>query len=214
MIAALVVAASSFAAAQVPASLAGRPTATEKPFVDQVTVDLERRFPTTADAEKAGYLHYTEEDDTGAISYANRMWTSTDAAHPSQLWYDVHGHLIGADYSVLQKDSPTAPMLWGLMPSRWQKFGAHIHYGLTGPGGAVTFGEIGAKKFAAAGGNVENPTAADLVKAGVAKSASDVKFVFLFPSIWDVALWVVPNPKGAFSEDNPNVKPSKAAHAM
>jgi hypothetical protein len=208
-------AAPALAGAQVPAAIAGRPTATEKPFVDQMTVDLERRFPTAADAEKAGYLRYTEEDETGAISYANREWVSKDASHPSQLWYDVHGHLLGADFSVLQKDYAAPPMLWGVMPSRWQKIGAHIHYGLTGPNGTVTFGEVGAKKFAAAGGNVDNPTAADLVKAGAAKSARDVKFVFLFPAIWDLIVWVVPNPSGAFAEMNPNVKPSKpAAHSM
>jgi hypothetical protein len=38
--------------------------------------------------------------------------------------------------------------------------------------------------------------------------------VFLFPSLWDVGIWLVPNPKGAFSDDNPNVKPSKKPHAM
>jgi hypothetical protein len=34
------------------------------------------RFPHDGDATKAGYVRYTEPDDTGAISYANQQWTS------------------------------------------------------------------------------------------------------------------------------------------
>ena len=46
-----------------------------------------------------------------------------------------------------------------------------------------------------------------LVAAGIAKSESDVKFVFEFPAIWDLTVWVLPNPSGAFADKNPNVKP-------
>ena len=69
--------------------LSGKPTAAEMPFVQAVAADLNARFPTPDAARKAGYLRYTDEDETGAISYANRHWTSSDAQHPSQLWYDV-----------------------------------------------------------------------------------------------------------------------------
>ena len=193
-------------------ALSGKPTAAEAPFVQKISADLGTRFPTIAAAMKDGYLRFTDEDDTGAISYANRQWTSSDPAHPSQLWYDANGKLIGADYSVPQSD--TAPRLFGVDPTRWQKLGQHIHYGLAGPGGTTIYGATGAKKLMAAGGDPQQPTAADLVKLGVAKTPADVRFVFTFPAIWDLMVWVVPNPDGAFAEKNPNVKPSHAAKGM
>ena len=170
-----------------------------------ISADLTARFPTPADAEKAGYLKYTDEDDTGAISYANRMWTSPDEKHPSQLWYDAKGRLIGADFSVPYTDAP--PHLFGVEPSRWTKFGRHEHYGLTGSNGTTTFGATGAKKISAAGGDPAKPTAANLVALGIAKKPSDVAFVFEFPAIWDLPVWVIPNASGAFAEKNPAVKP-------
>ena len=38
---------------------------------------------------------------------------------------------------------------------------------------------------------------------------SDVTTIFEFPTIWDLIVWVKPNPSGAFAEKNPNVHPSK-----
>jgi hypothetical protein len=38
-----------------------------------------------------------------------------------------------------------------------------------------------------------------------------VKRVFLFPSLWDLIVWVKPNPLGAFADKNPNVIPSTSA---
>jgi hypothetical protein len=194
------------AAARADTALTGQPTAAEQPFVTQATADLKARYPTAADAVKGGYIRYTDEDETGAISYANRVWTSADSAHPSQLWYDVKGKLLGADYSVPLTEA--APTLWGVDPSRWQTFHAHVHYGLRGPAGMTTYGATGAQGMAKGGGTVDHPTAQALVGAGIAKRASDVKFVFAFPAIWDLQLWVVPNPMGAFAESNPNVKPA------
>jgi hypothetical protein len=182
-----------------------QPAAAEQPFVAKATADLQKRYPTAADAEKAGYIRYTDEDETGAISYANRQWTSSDADHPSQLWYDAAGKLIGADFSVPLSAEP--PQLWGINPARWQTFHAHVHYGLAGPGGTTVFGATGAKGMAKGGGTVDHPTAAALVAAGLAKDPADVKFVFTFPAIWDLQLWLVPNPNGVFADANPNVKP-------
>jgi len=197
------------------AAPAGAPTAAEAPFVAKITADLNARFATPADAEKAGYVRYTDEDETGAISYANREWDSVDAAHPSQLWYDAKGRLIGADYSVTKAKSPEAPAaMFGLAKARWQDFPAHVHYVLAGANGTATYGATSTKKIVAAGGSADAPTAKALVDAGIAKKASDVKTVFLFPSLWDVGIWLVPNPKGVFSDDNPNVKPTKKPHAM
>ena len=75
------------------------------------------------------------------------------------------------------------------------------------------------------GGSVDDPTAADIMKIsqlsrwkklGIPKpaKAADVAFVFSFPAIWDLQVWLVPNPLGAFAEHNPNVTPSAAAKSM
>jgi hypothetical protein len=184
---------------------------TEVAFVSTITNDLQTRFPTPASANRAGYVRFTDEDNTGAISYANRKWTSSDPAHPSQLWYDVYGRLIGADYSVLQSDSPTAPKLWGVDPGRWDLFRAHVHYGLVGPNGTTIYGGLGPKSLEAVGATVDTATAATIVAAGKAKKTSDVRFLFTFPAIWDLQVWLIPNPNGAFAEKNPNVTPSSGA---
>lgn len=196
-------------------AMAPKPSASEQAFVDRVSRDLNERFATTADATRGGYYRYTNEDESGAISWVNPRYWQSDIKHPSQLWYDVSGRLIGADYSVLQSTSPKAPAMWGVAPSRWTTFEAHVHYGLKGANGQITFGGLGPKSMAKAGGSLANPTADNVVAAQKAKSVSDVAFVFAFPAIWDLQLWVIPNPNGAFAEMNPNVKPSKGAkHSM
>ena len=78
------------------------PQGTEVAFVASIQKDLNARFPTPADAVKAGYFRYSNEDEDGAISYANLHWQSSNPQSPSQLWYDVKGNLLGADFSVLQ----------------------------------------------------------------------------------------------------------------
>jgi hypothetical protein len=200
------------AAAQMmgPAKLSGQPSPQEAKFIAEATRYLERRYATTAEAKRAGFVEFTPEDKTGAISWANRRWSSTDAEHPSQVWYDVGGRLIGADYSVLQENSPQAPHLWGIEPQRWIKLSTHIHYGIKQPDGSVKFGAMRANRFVDAGGSVQAPTKQMLVNMGLAKSPDDVAFVFLFPAIWDLQFWVIPNPDGAFAEANPNVKPRNA----
>jgi len=46
---------------------------------------------------------------------------------------------------------------------------------------------------------------------GKASSVAAVTRVFLFPSIWDLIVWVKPNPDGAFADKNPLVIPSANA---
>ncbi len=202
----------AFAATPAPqATLSPVPQGTEVTFVKAIQSDLMARFPTTQDAEKAGYFRYTNEDEDGAISYANLHWQSGNSQSPSQLWYDVHGNLLGADFSVLQSGSPSPPATWGVNYRRWVSFREHIHYILAGPNGTEIYGATSPKKFLAAGGNVDDPQAATLVKMNIAKSTADVKRVFLFPSIWDLIVWVKPNPAGAFAAKNPLVIPSANA---
>jgi hypothetical protein len=70
---------------------------------------------------------------------------------------------------------------------------------------------VHAADFTKNGGDLNNPTAAPLVKMGKVKTADQVVKVFTFPAQWDVEVWVTPNPLGAFAETNPLVKPSKNA---
>lgn len=204
----------TLAAAPAPApkaTLSPMARGTEAAFVASIQKDLTSRFATPQDAEKAGYFRYTNEDEDGAISYANLHWQSGNPTEPSQLWYDVHGNLLGADYSVLQSSSPKPPALWGVNYRRWVSFREHMHYVLAGPNGTEKYGGLSAAKFAAAGGNVDNPQPETLVKMGIAKNVADVKHVFLFPSIWDLIVWVKPNPNGAFAMKNPLVVPTANA---
>lgn len=197
-------------------------SAAEVRFVGQVTSDLQSRFSTTDKATAAGYFRYTDEDQTGAISWVNTQNWQSDPTRPSQLWYDVSGRLIGADFSVLQSGSPSRPTVWGVAPARWIDFSpAHVHFGIRTASG-LQFGGVGPKTLASVGGSLDQPTATDIYKVsqlkrwsvlGIAKpqSAGDVAFVFPFPAIWDLQVWLVPNPLGAFAEFNPNVHPSAAA---
>lgn len=193
------------------ATLSPVPQGSEVAFVTSIQKDLMARYPTAADAEKAGYFRFGNEDSSGAISYANLQWQSSDPQHPSQLWYDVKGNLLGADFSVLQSSSPEPPKMWGVNYSRWVSFREHVHWILVGPNGTETYGATSAKKFTAAGGNVDDPQAITVVKMGKAKNVAEVKRVFLFPSIWDLIVWVKQNPNGAFAEKNPLVTPSANA---
>ncbi len=186
----------------------GKPNASEAAFVRSIQADLPKRFAHATDAESAGYIRYTNVDATGAISYANLHWTSADPRHPSQLWYDVNGNLLGADFSVL-KASATRPNRWGIQPGRWSDFDAHIHFVRVNPatGKDVYDQYVMAPKFKAAGGDPEHPTASTLVKLGMVADVKDVATIFLFPTIWDLVVWVKPNPNGAFAEKNPLVTP-------
>jgi hypothetical protein len=196
------------------AELSPHADAQEKKFISEASRFLHAHYPTPAQAARAGFIQFTPEDRTGAISWANRQWNSADARHPSQVWYDVHGRLIGADYSLLQSDHPDRPHVWGIDPRRWITIHQHVHFGLRTPDG-VKFGATSAKRFQDAGGSLAAPSKQTLVNMGLAKSAGDVAFVFVFPTIWDLQFWVIPNPNGAFAAYNPNVKPENAqAHPM
>jgi len=187
----------------------GPMSASERRFVNSVQADLGARFAHASDAEAAGYIRYTNEDDSGAISYADRRWTSNDIRHPSQLWYDKDGDLLGADFSVPATPGAPRPSLFGVNPGRWYEFDDHVHWVLKDPKtGKMTYDlYMMPPAFAKGGGDPKHPTAADLVKMKKAKSTSQVATVFDFPRVWDLIVWVKPNPKGAFADKNPLVKP-------
>jgi hypothetical protein len=193
------------------ATLPPQPQGAEVTFVTSIQKDLMRRFPRATDAVKAGYFRYGNEDETGAISYVNLHWQSADPRHPSQLWYDVKGNLLGADFSVLQSNSPSAPQVWGLNPRRWVDFPAHVHWVIVDASGKERYGYTTVAKFVAAGGDTSDPRAATVVALGKASSTEQVKHVFVFPHIWDLIVWVKRNPDGAFADKNPLVTPSANA---
>ena len=186
----------------------GQLSSSERAFVRSIQQDLNGRFAHAADAEKAGYVRYTNPDNTGAISYANRQWTSADIRHPSQLWYDRHGDLLGADFSVPAVSS-ARPKLFGVNPGRWYEFDDHIHWVAKDPKtGALKYENyVMAGAYVKAGGDLAHPSAAVLAKMGKLKSASSVTTIFDFPKVWDLIVWTKPNPNGAFAEKNPLVKP-------
>ncbi|MBV8373844.1 MAG: hypothetical protein JOY69_11340 [Candidatus Eremiobacteraeota bacterium] len=187
----------------------GPTNAAENAFVAAIQADLMKRFPTAAAAEKAGYVRYTNEDDTGAISYANMQWQSTDIRHPSQLWYDKKGRLLGADFSVLYSPGASRPALWGINPGRWVEFDGHVHWVAKDPATRKLLYDQWAwdQKFAAAGGDYAHPNAQTLVVMKRVPNTADVVTIFHFPAIWDLIVWVKPNPKGAFADKNPTVTP-------
>jgi hypothetical protein len=184
------------------------PTAAEQPFVTRATAELQKMYGTTSKASAAGYFRYNNEDRTGAISWVNPKYWVSDETHPSQIWYDVKGRLIGVDYSTLWTDAKHPPSKWGIIPARWFEFENHVHFGLMEPDATLKFGGMEDKTITKVGGDAASPTAADIVKTGKALSAAQVAFVFHFAHLWDLEFWLIPNPSGAFAEKNPNVKPS------
>jgi len=170
----------------------------EEQFVASVKADLLARFPRVGDADKAGYVRYTSPDDTGAISYANKKWNS-DPTHPSQLWYDASGNLMGADFSVPRRDGEPRPDLWGVNPGRWYEFNGHVHYVIMEPNGKMVYDQwIWNTDFVNAGGNLTAPSAETVVKIGAVPSADYIKTIFEFPTQWDLIVWVVPHASGPF----------------
>jgi hypothetical protein len=196
--------AASAAPAQVPLSAA------EKALYTLASTALPALYPTPAAAEKAGWFRFNNEDRTGAISYVNPAYfNSPDAQHPQQLWYDVNGRLLGADYSQLVASAPNGPKLLGISAARFDKVPLHIHWGAKKADGTIDYGLfVRAADFTAAGLDPTKATPADLVKLGKVKSVAEVAFVFSDLNNYDATMWLIPNPAGQFADTNPNVKPS------
>jgi hypothetical protein len=108
---------------------------------------------------------------------------------------------------VLKVDN-NPPKLWGINPGRWWEFDRHLHWVTRDSAtGKVTYDlYMPDDVWLNAGGSLTDPQAATLVKLGKVKTASDVVTVFNFPEIWDLIVWVKPDPDGAFAEKNPLVK--------
>jgi hypothetical protein len=173
-------------------------TPTEQQFVNSVKADLLARFPHASDAEKAGYVRYTNPDDTGAISYADKKWNA-DPTHPSQLWYDSSGNLMGADFSVPRPNGEPRPQLWGVDPGRWYEFNGHVHYVVQEPNGKMLYDQwVWNKDFTDEGGDLSAPSADTLVKLGRVPSPDFIQTIFEMPTQWDLIVWVTPHAAGPF----------------
>jgi len=174
----------------------------EQRFVSARARELREKYPTIAAARRGGYFRYTDEDPAGIIAYANLRWQS-DEHHPSQLWYDERGRLIGADFSRYVSDRAKRPRLWGLSPHRWTHFIEHVHFSVRS--GRYLYGAVYVDRYREAGGNPRRPTAHPIVRLGFARNDRDVRFTFYFPELWVASVWLVPNPRGAFADTNPSV---------
>lgn len=172
-------------------------TPSETQFVQTVQNDLMARFAHVGDAIKAGYVRYTAPDDTGAISYADQQWNS-DPKHPSQLWYDKDGNLMGADFSVPRPNGEPRPSMWGVDPGRWYEFNGHVHYVIKYPRSGKTIYDqwIWNDDFVKAGGDLAHPSADTVVKVGRVPSTDYISTIFEFPTQWDLIVWVKPHPAG------------------
>jgi hypothetical protein len=176
------------------ATCRGPLSASEAAFVQGVRRDLTARFPHASEAIAAGYVRYTSPDDTGAISYANQHWNS-DPTHPSQLFYDTNGNLMGGDFSVPRPNGEPRPQLWGVDPCRWFEFNGHVHYVVHDPSNGKTYYDqwIWNNDFVADGGSLSSPSADTIVKIGRVPNASYVVAIFEMPTIWDLIVWVTPH---------------------
>ena len=191
-----------------------RPTAAplnaaEASFYERASAALQRLYPNPAAAEKAGYFRFSNEDNTGAISYVDTNYFNTpEVSHPQQLWYDVKGRLLGGDFSQTVAAHPE-PTLFDLQRVRFHHVPLHVHFGLKSADGSIRYGlYVSAAAYTASGGDPLHPTAEGLVKMGKAASPGQVAFVFALVENWDAQMWLIPNPAGQFADANPNVKPS------
>ncbi|HEY1654666.1 MAG TPA: hypothetical protein VGF86_06110 [Candidatus Tumulicola sp.] len=194
----LALASAAVARADEGPTFTGPLTPAETQFVDSVRQDLMARFPHVGDAEKAGYVRYTSVDNTGAISYANQQWNA-DPTHPSQLWYDQQGNLMGADFSFPRPHGEPRPQRWGVNPGRWYEFNGHVHYVAQMPDGKTYYDQwIWNDDFTRAGGNLSKPSADTVAKLGKVDDPKYITTIFEFPTQWDLIVWLKPHAAGAF----------------
>lgn len=122
-------------------------------------------------------------------------------AHPNFLWFDRDGKLAGADYELPKGAYPKPPGEYPVDTSRWTSIDAHVHLAYT-LNGKTIYAEEPAKQ------NLQKAEidAEDLRADGFLPNGARLKWAMYHPAVWDLALWVVPNPHGAFAEDNPLVR--------
>lgn len=180
-------------------------TAAEKTFVSDTSQRLQSEYPNTAAAKSKGFvLLYDSIDPDNTYNWTNMNFNDVTPDRPNFLWYDRRGQLAGVDYEVPKSHYPTKPQLaaFPVLASRWTPIAEHVHY---------AYSVNGATKYGATHASPDMRTgkiALEMLRAHGAKIPSNAKLVWAMyhPAVWDLAMWVVPNPHGAFADLNPNVK--------
>ncbi len=180
-------------------------TAAEKTFVADASQRLQSEYPNTAAAKSKGFvLLYDSMDTDNTYNWTNMNFSDVTPDRPNFIWYDRRGHIAGVDYELLKSRYPSPPHLaaFPVLASRWTPIDEHVHYaysvnGVTKYGGAHAAPEMRSGKITL-----------EMLRAHGAKIPSNAKIVWAMyhPAVWDLAMWVVPNPRGAFADLNPNVK--------
>lgn len=180
-------------------------TASEKAFVAKASASLNAAYPTTSAAKTAGFtMLFDTIGDDNTYDWTNMTFNNVTPDRPNFLWYDRHGHLAGADWEFPTSGHAPAPKLgaFPVLAARWVKIPEHVHYAYTVDGN-LKYGAAHATPALRTG----TITAAEL-RANGARLPEDakLKWAMYHPAVWDLAMWTVPNPKGAFADKNPNVK--------
>jgi hypothetical protein len=199
-------AALSFALMQAAFAASSPPlTDSEKAFVTKASASLNAEYPTTATAQAAGFrLLLGGIFDDNTYDWTNMSFTGVTPDHPNFLWYDRHGHLAGVDWEFPKTAyaSVPPPTAFPVRAARWVTIPAHVHYAYA-VNGETKYGVTRATPAL----NKMTITA-DMLRANGVKLPANAKLVWAMyhPTVWDLAMWTVPNPNGAFADKNPNVK--------
>lgn len=184
-------------------TLTARATPAEAAFVARVAKTLLAKYPTSADAERAGYHQTTGIDEDGTAIYFDGTFSRVDTLHPNFLWYDRHGKLVGLDYEYPQSAYPKPPVSrFPAQANRWTVVPEHNHFAYRIGTGPVQM--HGTRAFPNL--RKERITAADLAADRVLPPGATLVWAYHHPTCWDLGFWLVPNPNGPFAEANPLVK--------
>jgi hypothetical protein len=171
-------------------------------FLDGVRGPLLARLGTAALAQAHGYVQMTNLRPDGTVIYFDRTFGDVEPLHPNFLWFDRHDRLVGMDYEfpVNAWHQPPGKNLFPVRRSRWTIVPAHVHVAYR-VGGVTTLAE-GEMQPNLLGDNVADDT---LVRDGLIPADAHLLWFSYQPRCWDLGLWLIPNPLGAFADYNPNV---------
>ena len=179
-----------------------KPTATEAAFVARVAQTLTASYPTRAAAERSGYMALsTKIGADGTYDLTNMDFAHVSLAHPNFLWYDRSGRLVGTDYELPTKQYPKPPALFPVASTRWSRIHEHVHFAYELGGKVVLAGARAKPNLRTA-----HPSAAALRADGDLPKGATLRWAMYHPEAWDLAIWTVANPNGAFADLNPLVK--------
>jgi len=180
-------------------------TDSEKAFVTKTSATLNSEYPNTTSAKSAGFtMLFDTIGDDNTYDWTNMSFNGLTPDHPNFLWYDRNGHLVGVDWEFPTTAHAPAPQLaaFPVKAARWTEIPEHVHYAYT-LNGKMKYGVTKATPELRKGA-----ITADELRANGAKLPKDASLMWAMyhPPVWDLAMWTVPNPKGAFADKNPNVK--------